>query len=104
MKTKMWQTNNFCDAVKVGLRGKFIAVNSYFKKEGRSWINSLSLHLKELEKESKLSYMFKHPHFRVYIQSISKKNSKKYLCTHLQHHSQYLESENNQTVHRQEKV
>ena len=35
--------------VKAVLRGKFMAVNSYIKKE-RSYSNNLTLHLKELEK------------------------------------------------------
>ena len=38
------------DAVKVEPRGKFIAVNTYIKRE-RSQIKNLNLHLKELEKE-----------------------------------------------------
>ena len=41
---------NLRDAVKEELRGKFIGVNMYIKKE-RSQINNLTLYLKELEKE-----------------------------------------------------
>ena len=33
------------------LRGKFIAIQSYLKKQEKSQINNLNLHLKELEKE-----------------------------------------------------
>ena len=33
------------------LRGKFIAIQSYLKKQEKSQINNLTLHLKELEKE-----------------------------------------------------
>ena len=33
------------------LIGKFIVVNAYIKKEERSQINGLNLHLKEIEKE-----------------------------------------------------
>ena len=33
------------------LRGKFIAIQSYLKKEEKSQINNLTLHLKQLEKE-----------------------------------------------------
>ena len=33
------------------LRGKFIAIQSYLKKQEKSQINNLILHLKKLEKE-----------------------------------------------------
>ena len=33
------------------LRGKFIAIQSYLKKQEKSQINNLTLHLKQLEKE-----------------------------------------------------
>ena len=33
------------------LRGKFIAIKAYLKKQEKSQINNLTLHLKELEKE-----------------------------------------------------
>ena len=33
------------------LRGKFIAIQAYLKKQDKSQINNLTLHLKELEKE-----------------------------------------------------
>ena len=46
-------TQNLWDAVKAVLRGKFIAIQSYLKKEEKSEINNLSLHLKQLEKEEK---------------------------------------------------
>ena len=33
------------------LRNKFIAIQAYLKKQKKSQINNLTLHLKELEKE-----------------------------------------------------
>uniref|UniRef100_A0A671DNN4 Uncharacterized protein n=1 Tax=Rhinolophus ferrumequinum TaxID=59479 RepID=A0A671DNN4_RHIFE len=42
---------NFWDAAKAVLRGKFISLQAYLKKEEQSQINNLSLHLKEIEKE-----------------------------------------------------
>ena len=35
------------------LRGKFIAIQAYLKKQEKSQINNLTLHLKQLEKEEK---------------------------------------------------
>ena len=44
-------TPNLWDAAKEVLRRKFIAMQSYLKKEETSQINNLNLHLKQLEKE-----------------------------------------------------
>ena len=44
-------TQNLWDAAKAVLRGKFIAIQSYFKEQETSQINNLTLHLKQLEKE-----------------------------------------------------
>ena len=44
-------THNLWDTVKAVLRGRFIAMQAYLKKQERSQINSLILHLKQLEKE-----------------------------------------------------
>ena len=42
---------NLWDAAKAVLRGKFIAIQAYIKKQETSQINNLTLHLKQLEKE-----------------------------------------------------
>ena len=44
-------TQNPWDTAKAVLRGKFIVIQFYFKKQEKSQINNLTLHLKELEKE-----------------------------------------------------
>ena len=44
-------TQNLWDAAKAVLRGKFITVESYLKKQEASQINNVNLHLKQLEKE-----------------------------------------------------
>ena len=44
-------TQNLWDTVKAVLRGKFIAVQAYLKKQEKHQINNLTLHLKQLEKE-----------------------------------------------------
>ena len=43
-------TQNLCDAAKAVLRGMFIAIQAYLKKQETSQINNLTLHLKQLEK------------------------------------------------------
>ena len=42
---KLW------DSVKSVLRGRFIAIQAYLKKWERNHINSLTLHLKQFQKE-----------------------------------------------------
>ena len=44
-------TQNLWDAEIAVLTGKFIAIQSYLKKQETSQINNLTLHLKQLEKE-----------------------------------------------------
>ena len=46
-------TENLWGAAKRVLRGKFIAIQSYLKKQETSQINKLTLHWKQLEKEQK---------------------------------------------------
>ena len=51
MKTRQHKTYRM--QKKEVLRGKFIAISSQFKKQEKSQINNLNLHLKQLEKEDK---------------------------------------------------
>ena len=44
-------TQNQWDSVKAVQRGRFIAIQAYLKKQEKSKINNLTLHLKQLEKE-----------------------------------------------------
>ena len=46
-------TQNLWNAAKAVLRAKFIAIQSYLKKQETSQINNLTLHLKQLEKNKK---------------------------------------------------
>ena len=50
-----WQwkttTQNLWDASKAGLRGKFIAIQSYIRKQKKHQTDNIILHLKQLEKE-----------------------------------------------------
>ena len=45
------RTQNLWDTVKAVLRGRFIAIQAYLKKQGKSQMNNPTLHLKQLEKE-----------------------------------------------------
>ena len=44
-------TQNLWDAAKAVLRGKFIAIQSFLKKQETSKIKNVTLQLKQLEKE-----------------------------------------------------
>ena len=48
-------TQNLWDALKAVLRGQFIGIQSYLKKQETSQIKNLTLHLKQLEKEEQKS-------------------------------------------------
>ena len=45
---------NLWDAATAVLKGKFIAIQSYLKKQEKSRINNLTLQLKHLEKEEQI--------------------------------------------------
>ena len=42
---------NLCDSVKAVLRGRFLAIQAYLKKQEKNQIKNLTLYLKQLEKE-----------------------------------------------------
>ena len=44
-------TPNLWNSVKAELRGRFIAIQAYLKKQEKHQINNLTLQLKQLEKE-----------------------------------------------------
>ena len=54
-------TQNLCDAAKAVLRGKFIATQSYLRKQEKHRIDNLTLHLKQLEKEEQQQQQKKTP-------------------------------------------
>ena len=47
-------TQNLWDAAKAVIRGKYIAIQAFLKKEERSQIHNITLRLKELEKEQQI--------------------------------------------------
>ena len=48
-------TQNLWDSTKAVLRGKFIAIQSYLRKQEKYQIDKLIFYLKQLEKEKKIS-------------------------------------------------
>ena len=43
-------TQNLWDSVKAVLKGRFIAIQAYLKKQEKNQINNLTVHLNQLEK------------------------------------------------------
>ena len=50
-------TQNLWDSINAVLRGRFIAIQAYVKKQEEKQINNLTLHLKQLAKEEMKSPM-----------------------------------------------
>ena len=48
---KMKTTQNLWGTLKAMLKGRFIAIHTYLRKQERNQVNNLTLHLKQLEKE-----------------------------------------------------
>ena len=46
-------TENLWNSVKAVLRGRFVAIKSYFKKQEKHQITNLTIHLKQLENKVK---------------------------------------------------
>ena len=51
-------TQNLWNAAKAVLRGKFIAIQFYLKKQEKHQIDNLTLHLKQMEKKKKKKTKF----------------------------------------------
>ena len=49
-------TQNLWDSAKAILRGRFTAIQSYLKKQEKHQVDSLTLHLKQLEKEEQKTH------------------------------------------------
>ena len=65
-------TRNIWDSVKAVLRGRFIAIQAYLKKQEKNQINNLTLYLKQLEKEK-----MKNPRVSERKEIIKKKRAQK---------------------------
>ena len=68
-------TQNLWDAAKEVLRKKFIAIQPYLKKQEKSQINNLTLHLKQLEKEEqKMPKLAEERNHKEQVRNKSKRN------------------------------
>ena len=50
-ENKNMTTQNLWDSVKAVLRGRFITIQAYLKKQEKHKINNLTLYLRQLDKE-----------------------------------------------------
>ena len=88
-------TQNLWDAGKAVLRGKFIAIQSYLKKQEISQINNLTLHLKQLEKEEQKTHKVSRRKEIIKIRSeINEKEMKETLAKINKTKSQFFEKIN----------
>ena len=71
-KNENMTIQNIWYSVKAVLRGRFIAIQAYLKKQEKNQINNLTLHLKQLEKEE-----MKNPKFSRRKEIIKKQSRKK---------------------------
>ena len=82
---------NLWDAAKAVLRGKYIAIQAFLKKEERSQIHNLTLHLKELAKEEQIKLKSRRRQeiitIRTEINAIKTKNKQKTKQTNKQKHT-----------------
>ena len=70
-------TQNLCDATKAVLRGKFLAIQAFLKKEEKSQIDDLTHYLNELEKEQEKSEVSRRNEIIKIKEEINKIDSKK---------------------------
>ena len=75
------KTPNLWDSVKTVLRGRFIAIQAYLKKQEQNQINYLTLHLKQLEKEEMKNFRVNRRKKIIKIKAeINKKETKKMIA------------------------
>lgn len=67
-----------CDVTKAMLRGKFITLDTYIRKEESSQINDLNINLRKVEKENKLKCKINGSKEMIKIRNKKKKKKPKY--------------------------
>ena len=70
-------TQSLWDAAKAVLREKFIAIQSYLKKQEKHQIDNLTLHLKQLEKEEETPKISRRKEIIKIQEEINERNNSK---------------------------
>ena len=91
-------TPNLWNSVKAVLRGRFIAIQAYLKKQEKHQINSLTLHLKLLEKEElKNPKVSRRKEIIIIRAEINEKETKETIAKNNKTKSRFFEKVNRQT-------
>ena len=99
MKMKTQQPKNLWDSVKAVLRGRFIAIQAYLKKQEKIQINNLTSHLKLLEKEEMKNPKVSRRKGIIKIKAeISEKEMKETIAKINKNKSWFFEKINRQTI------
>ena len=91
-------TQNLWDSVKAVLRGRFIAIQAYLKKQEKSQTNNLTLHLKQLEKEEMKSPRVSRKEIIKIRAEINEKETKETIAKINKVESWFFEKINRQTI------
>ena len=92
-------SQNLWDSVKAVLRGRFIAIQAYLKKQERCQINNLTLHLKQLENEEmKNPRVSRRKEFIKIRAEINEKETKETIAKTNKTKSWFFEKINRQTI------
>ena len=86
------------DSVKAVLRGRFIAIQAYLKKQEKNQINNLTLHLKQLEKEMKNPRVSRRKEIIKIRAEINEKQTKETIAKINKTKSWFFEKINRQTI------
>ena len=92
-------TQNLWDSVKAVLRGRFIGIQAYLKKQEKNQINHLTLHLKQLEKKEKKNHRVSRRKEIIKIRAeINEKETKETIAKINKTKSWFFEKINKQTI------
>ena len=79
------------------LRGRFIAIQAYLKKQAKHQINNLTLHLKQLEREGKNPKVSRRKEIIIIRAEINEKETKETIAKINKTKSRFFEKVNRQT-------
>ena len=92
-------TQNLWDTVKAVLKGRFLGIQAYLKKQEKGQINNLTLHLKQLEKEEMKNPRVRRKNEIIKIKAeINEKETKETITKINKTKSWFFEKINKQTI------